>query len=128
MCARSGNNPVVVRVCSYEAATMRAINPSMRPRMERAIAPPPKGTGHESCSACVRAGCSLDAARRASAALYAVHVRPEDRALTANPQMTPQPEGMFHGAGECGVDRAVPVWRANGQALGYECLNNANGS
>ena len=35
---------------------------------------------------------------------------------------------MFHGAGECGVDRAVPVWGANGQALGYECLNNANGS
>jgi hypothetical protein len=64
----------------------------------------------------------------ASAARYAVHVRPEDRALTANPQMPPQAEGMFRGAGECGVDRAVPVWGANGQALGYDCLNNANGS
>ena len=64
----------------------------------------------------------------ASAARYAVHVRPEDRALTANPQMTPQAEGMFRGAGECGVDRAIPVWGANGQALGYDCLNNANGS
>ena len=64
----------------------------------------------------------------ANAALYAMHVRHEDRALSANPQTTPFGEPLFHGAGDCGVDRAVPVWGSNGQTLGYQCLGGANGS
>jgi hypothetical protein len=99
------------------------------PRMSRARAhEPPKGTAMKAnLFVCSLVAVSLPLSG-ASAARYAVHVRTEDRALTANPQMTPFGEPLFHGGSDCGVDRAVPVWGRNGEAVGYECLSGANGS
>jgi hypothetical protein len=53
----------------------------------------------------------------ASAARHAVHVRAQDRALTAHAQ-APQTEPMFHGFDN--------VW--DGAAPGGDALSNANGS
>jgi hypothetical protein len=51
--------------------------------------------------------------------------RPQDRAMTAGPVWaSPAP---FKDAGECGAERASPLFSPQGSLLGYECLSSANG-
>ena len=124
----SGNKPFATRVSSYQAATMRAINQTMRPRMERAT---PRRRKEQAMNAALLVHSLVAVSlplSGASAARYAVHVRPEDRALTANPQMTPQAEGCSAAPANPASIAPFRSGAANGQALGYDCLNNANGS
>jgi hypothetical protein len=71
--------------------------------------------------------CSLLAASQALAAGSDHDMRPrgEDRGASANVGAPPR---LHRSGGECGVDRASPVFAQSGGLLGYECSSSANGS
>lgn len=62
----------------------------------------------------------------ASSALYAAD--PGYMALSIRPDAGAPAQKRFLSGSECGADRASPIWGPGGQALGYECLGNANGN
>jgi hypothetical protein len=63
----------------------------------------------------------------ATAASYAIHARPEDRAFAAFPATDSVPQHLFRSGSECGADRASAVFGSNGNMIGYECLSYSGG-
>jgi hypothetical protein len=53
---------------------------------------------------------------------------PGYKALAIRPGAGSSSRRLFQSGSECGTDLASPVWAPGGRQLGYECVENANGS